>query len=70
MSDEAGGKENADIAYIKLDDIGVIIFKGIVKTYNSQSQDPVDYLAKWLLKFANEKNKANRLLEQNRKSRS
>jgi len=67
MSDETGAKVNPDIAYIKRDDIGVVIAKGLAKTYVSQPNDPVDFLAKWLLNFSNVKTEANNILESKQK---
>jgi len=53
MNTEIEVKENPDIAYIKRDDIGLVIAKGLAKTYKAQPQDPVDFLAKWLLNHSN-----------------
>lgn len=67
MDDEVEVKENPDIAYIKRDDIGLVIAKGLAKTYRAQPNDPVDYLANWLLNFSNVKNESNSLLEKKQK---
>lgn len=67
MSNDVEVKENPDIAYIKRDDIGLVIAKGLAKTYKAQPQDPVDYLANWLLNFSNVKNESNNLLERKQK---
>jgi hypothetical protein len=67
MNDEVEVKENPDIAYIKRDDIGVVIAKGLANTYKAQPDNPVDYLAKWLLNFSNVKNEANNIVENKQK---
>lgn len=61
--EEVEVKENPDIAYIKRDDIGLVIAKGLSQLYRAQPTDPVDYLAKWLLNFSNVKNQSNSMLE-------
>lgn len=45
--------EHPDAAYIKSDDLGVVIAKGLAVMYKSQPANPVDFLAKWLLNYAN-----------------
>lgn len=65
--EEANVKENSDIAYIKRDDIGLVIAKGLSKLYRVQPQDPVDYLAKWMLNYSNVKSEANIQIEKKQK---
>lgn len=65
--DEADGKENSDIAYIKRDDIGLVIAKGLSKLYRVQPEDPVEYLAKWMLNYSNVKSEANIQIEKKQK---
>lgn len=67
MNEEVEVKVNPDIAYIKRDDIGLVIAKGLAKLYKAQPENPVDYLGKWLLNFANVKNESNKVLEQKQK---
>lgn len=44
--------EHPDAAYIKRDDLGVVIAKGLAVMYKSQPANPVDFLAKWLLNYS------------------
>ena len=37
---------------MKRDDIGVVIAKGLAVMYKQQPPNPVDFLAKWLLNYA------------------
>lgn len=67
MNEEVEVKENPDIQYIKRDDIGLVIAKGLSKLYRAQPDNPVDYLGKWLLNYANVKNESNSILEQKQK---
>ena len=67
MNEDQDVKENPDIAYIKRDDIGVVIAKGLATLYRTQPENPVDYLAKWLLNFSNVKNESNLMLERKQK---
>lgn len=43
------GQEHADIKYLKQDDIGAVISKGLAATYENRPKNPVEYFAKWLL---------------------
>jgi galactose-1-phosphate uridylyltransferase len=45
--------EHPDAAYIKQDDLGLVVAKGLAVMYKSQPANPVDFLAKWLLNYAN-----------------
>lgn len=45
-------REHPDATYIKRDDIGVVIAKGLAVMYKTQPKNPVDFLAKWLLNYA------------------
>lgn len=51
----AGGAvaDHPDAAYIKQDDLGLVIAKGLAVMYKAQPANPVDFLAKWLLNYAN-----------------
>jgi hypothetical protein len=42
-------KANPDSEYLKSDDIGKIIAKGMAVTYRAQPENPVDFFARWLL---------------------
>jgi len=44
--------EHPDAAYIKRDDLGLVIAKGLAVMYKSQPANPVDFLAKWLLNYS------------------
>jgi hypothetical protein len=44
--------EHPDAAYIKRDDLGLVIAKGLAVMYKAQPQNPVDFLAKWLLNYS------------------
>ncbi|CAI2360915.1 unnamed protein product [Moneuplotes crassus] len=68
MNPEVEIKENPDIAYIKRDDIGLVIAKGLAKTYKAQPQDPVDFLAKWLLNHSNVANEQDKQQESKAKT--
>ena len=50
---EGAAKDHPDAAYIKQDDLGLVIAKGMAVMYKSQPANPVDFLAKWLLNYAN-----------------
>ena len=45
-------KEHPDATYVKRDDIGLVIAKGLAVMYKTQPKNPVDFLAKWLLNYA------------------
>ncbi len=44
--------DHPDAAYIKQDDLGLVIAKGLAVMYKSQPANPVDFLAKWLLNYS------------------
>ena len=50
--DTTTSHEHPDAAYIKRDDIGVVIAKGLAVMYRQKPKNPVDFLAKWLLNYA------------------
>ena len=41
-----------DAEYLKSDEIGLVIAKGLATLYQDKPQNPVDYLGKWLLNVA------------------
>lgn len=45
-------QEHPDATYIKREDIGVVIAKGLAVMYKTQPKNAVDFLAKWLLNYA------------------
>ena len=42
-----------DIDFLKQKEIGGVISKGLAEVYLKKPNRPVEYLAKWLLKFVN-----------------
>ena len=52
-SDPATAAEHPDASYIKSDDLGLVIAKGMAVMYKAQPSNPVDFLAKWLLNYSN-----------------
>lgn len=57
-------KEHPDAAYIKTDDVGLVIAKGLAVLYKTQPSNPVDFLAKWLLNYSTIQTGAVAALEQ------
>jgi hypothetical protein len=47
-----GAVEHPDAAYIKQDELGLVIAKGLAVMYKTQPANPVDFLAKWLLNYS------------------
>jgi hypothetical protein len=47
-----GGDGSDDANYLKSDEIGLVIAKGMATLYQQQPSNPVDYLGKWLLNVA------------------
>jgi hypothetical protein len=45
-------KEHPDITYLKQDDIGLVLSKGLAETYRVRPKNPVDFFAKWLLNYS------------------
>jgi hypothetical protein len=45
-------KEHPEAEYLKSDDLGLVIAKGLAVMYKANPSNPVDYLAKWLLDYA------------------
>ena len=45
-------QEHPDAAYIKREDVGLVIAKGLAVMYKVQPKNPVDFLAKWLLNYS------------------
>ena len=50
--------------YLKSDEIGLVISKGMAVTYKSNPKNPVDFLAKWLLNYSHVQKAANSQIEQ------
>ena len=40
------------IDYIKNNDIGMILSKGLASVYEEKPEKPIDFLAKWLLTYS------------------
>ena len=45
------GAEHPDIKYLKRDDIGAVMAKGLSETYEANPKNPVEFFAKWLLNY-------------------
>jgi hypothetical protein len=45
-------REHPNVEYIKREDIGMVISKGLAVTYKMQPKNPIDFMAKWLLQYA------------------
>jgi hypothetical protein len=52
-TEPATAAEHPDASYIKSDDLGLVIAKGMAVMYKAQPSNPVDFLAKWLLNYSN-----------------
>ncbi len=48
----AAVQEHPDASFIKRDDLGLVIAKGLAVMYKTQPSNPVDFLAKWLLNYS------------------
>lgn len=57
------GEEHEDIKYLKSDDIGAVISKGLAATYENKPKNPVEYFAKWLLNHRKTVKEAQAILE-------
>ena len=44
--------DSSDADYLKSEDVGRVIAKGMAVLYKTQPQNPVDFLGKWLLNVA------------------
>lgn len=44
--------DSNDADYLKSEDLGRVIAKGMAVLYKTQPSNPVDYLGKWLLNVA------------------
>lgn len=45
-------QDHPDAQYLKREDIGAVVAKGLAVMYKTQPKNPVDFLAKWLLNYA------------------
>jgi galactose-1-phosphate uridylyltransferase len=50
---DKGHGDHPDAAYIKREDIGLVVSKGLAVLFKTQPNNPVDFLAKWLLNYSN-----------------
>jgi hypothetical protein len=49
MSANQPAKKTPDADYLKSDDLGLVIAKGMAVLYKTNPKNPVDFLGKWLL---------------------
>jgi len=56
MSNNKAQPLHPDISYIENDEIGKVICKGLAEVAKIRPQNPVDYLAKWLLSYQSQSN--------------
>ena len=54
-------KEHPDITYLKQDEIGLVLSKGLSETYKVQPKYPVEFFAKWLLNYSKTQQEAVRV---------
>lgn len=45
------GPQHEDIKYLKSDNIGVVISKGLSETFEKHPKNPIEFFAKWLLNY-------------------
>lgn len=45
-------KLSPDTEYLKSDEIGLVIAKGLAVMYQENPKNPTDFLAKWLLNYS------------------
>ena len=45
-------RKKEDAEYLKSDEIGLVIAKGMAVMYKQNPKNPVDFLAKWLLNYS------------------
>ena len=45
-------RRKEDAEYLKSDEIGLVIAKGMAVMYKQNPKNPVDFLAKWLLNYS------------------
>ena len=50
--------EHHDVAYLKRDDIGLVISKALSETYQTQPSKPIEFFAKYLLNHSKTQKKA------------
>lgn len=51
-------KEHPDVTYLKKDDIGLVLSKGLSETYKLKPSNPIEFFAKWLLNHSKTQKKA------------
>lgn len=44
--------EHEETKYLKKEDIGLVISKGLAETYRTQPQKPIEFFAKWLIHYS------------------
>ena len=45
-------RQKTDAEYLKSDELGLVIAKGMAVMYKENPKNPVDFLAKWLLNYS------------------
>jgi hypothetical protein len=64
----AAQPEHMDVTYLKQDQVGGILAKGLAELYQQQPAHPIHFLGNWLLNYAaTEKNKAQEVAKEERK---
>jgi hypothetical protein len=58
--------KKTDADYLKSEEIGLVIAKGMATMYNENPKNPVDYLAKWLLNYSQVERAQERQIEAKR----
>jgi len=60
------GPQHDDIKYLKQDNIGVVISRGLTATYETKPKNPIEFFAKWLLNFRETERSAENRTAQNK----
>lgn len=48
----ADKKEHPDVQYIKTEDVGIVVAKALAVLYKVKPNNPCDYMARWMLNYA------------------
>lgn len=51
-------KEHPDITYLKQDEIGLVLSKGLAETFKVHPKNPVEFFGKWLLNHSKTQKRA------------
>ena len=60
-------KLSSDAEYLKSDELGLVIAKGMAVMYQTNPKNPVDFLAKWLLNYSSVQRAAEAVEDQKKK---